>query len=330
MNRKRMLRNWDSLDDGGVSMRAVWVRWMVRQGKWVKAWKTIERWRSKKSKISDSRLASEGLPHAIWLEFLGKAHESVNRLPSSRSGSQTRRCPTNGEHPNVLGLEDGQLGLEEQYRLLMRQPPHRNHSQLTNVRTRTVYALVRARLRLGDRKLSMDIIRDWFERTGSEKAKTDTKGNLGCLRLLNLYLALAFPLRSGEQVVGSGVPKGFTSVRKMEGVIGELMKLNPRVKPNSTTVLLLLRHLRSSSKCADNGVQLVTRCKRLYGDVVDDARVRLRLASYAVKQNNLKVFRKVLVSPSTATSVGWNEVALVRRRARLMRKRSSWLHSSTK
>jgi len=109
-------------------------------------------------------------------------------------------------------------------------------------------------------------------------------------------------------------------------VISELVKLNPRVTPNSTTVLLLLRHLRQTSKCADSGLRLVTRYKRLYGDEVDDERVRLRLASLAIKQNNPRAFRKTLASPCVPTSVRWNGVAVARRRARLMRKKPLWLH----
>ena len=311
MDRKGMLSDWDSLDDGGVSLWAVWVRWMVRQGKWAEAWKTAQKWRVKMVKLSASELASEGLPHAIWIEFLGKAHKSVDRPPSS----QRRSCLTDG----------GDLGLEEQHMLLMRQPPHRNHSQITNVRPRTIYSLVRARLRLGDREWSMNVIRHWFERMGSEKARTDTNGNLACLRFLHLYLALAFPLLDRQRTGGSGVPRGFSSVRKMEAAVNELMQLNPRVKPNSTTVLLLLRHLGSTAKCADNGVRLVARYKRLYGDEVVDGRVRLRLARFAIKQNNPTVFRKALVSASTRKDFRRDGVALIRERARLMRENASWL-----
>ena len=331
MDRRGMLSDWDSLDDGGVSLWAVWVRWMVREGKWLEAWAKAQRWRVKMAKLSDSQLASEGLPHAIWIEFLGKAHESVDRPPSSGSGSRKRSCRSNGEPLNAREvMEDGELGLEERYRLLMRQPPHRNHSQITNVRPRTIYTLVRARLRLWDREWSLGIIQNWFEQMGSKKAATDTKGNRACLRLLHLYLALAFPLPNGRKKGGPGVPRGFASVRKMETVINELVKLNPRVTPNSTTVLLLLRHLRQTSRCADNGVRLVTRYKRLYGDEVDDERVRLRLASLAIKQNNPRVFRKTLASSCTPTSVRWNGVAAARRRARLMREKPLWLHHGDK
>lgn len=326
MDRKGMLSDWDSLDDGGVSLWAIWVRWMVRQGKWLEAWKTAQRWRAKMAKLSASKFASEGLPHAIWIEFLGKAHKSVDRPPSSSSSSRRRSCLTDDESPNTrVAVEDGELGLEGRHKLLMRQPPHRNHSQITNVRPRTIYALIRARLRLGDKEWSMSIIRDWFERMGSENAITDTKGNRACLRLLHLYLALAFPLSNGRRIGGTGVPKGFALVREMEAVLNGLMKLNPRVKPNSTTVLLLLRHLRHTSKCADNGVRLVTSYKRLYGDGVDDGRVRLLLAGFAIKQNNPKVFRRTLVSSPVPTSLEWSEVALARRRARLIRERPSWL-----
>lgn len=321
MDRKGMLSDWDSLDDGGVSLWAVWARWMVRQGKWMEAWKTAQRWRIKMAKLSASGVASEGLPHAIWIEFLGKTHKSIDRPRLSGSSSRRQSHLTKDEPPNVSDqLEGGDLGLEEQHRLLMRQPPHHNHSQITNVRPRTIYSLVRARLRLGDREWSMDVIRNWFERMGSEKAKTDTKGNRACLRLLHLYLALAFPLPNGQQVAGSGGLKGFALVRKMEAAVNELMKLNPRVEPNSTTVLLLLRHLRQTSKCADNGVRLVTRYRRLYGDGVDDERVRLRLADFAIKQGSPTVFRRALAS--TPTRFRWNEVAPARRRGRLMRERA--------
>lgn len=297
MDRKGMLSDWDSLDDGGVALWAIWVRWMVRQGKWLEAWNIAQRWRVRMAKLSASKFASQGLPHAIWIEFLGKAHRSVDRPSLSGSGSRGRSCLTNSEPQNArVPAEGGELGPEEQYKLLMRQPPHRNRSQITNVRPRTIYALVRARLRLGDREWSMSIIRDWFKRMGSEGAIADVKGNRACLRLLHLYLALAFPLPTGRRTGGSGVPKGFALVREMEAAVNGLMKLNPRVKPNSTTVLLLLRHLRQTSKCADNGVRLVTRYKRLYGDEVDDERVRLRLTSLAIKQNNPKVFRRSLPS----------------------------------
>ncbi|KAF9787302.1 hypothetical protein BJ322DRAFT_1054612 [Thelephora terrestris] len=322
MDRKGMLGDWDSLDDGGVSLWAVWVRWMVRRGKWLEAWTRAQKWRVKMAKLSASQLASEGLPHAIWIEFMGKAHNSVERPPPSVSESQNRSRLTNGERPNTRDVvEDGDLGLEERHKLLMRQPPHRNHSQITNVRPRTIYTLVRARLRLRDREWSLGIIRSWFEKMGSKKAATDTKGNRACLRLLHLYLTLAFPLPNGQQQAGPVAPKGFASVREMEAVVDELVKLNPRVTPNSTTVLLLLRHLRQTSKCADNGLRLVARYRMLYGDEVEDDRVRLRLASLAIKQNNPRVFRKCLARSSSSGEVRWKGVAMARRRARLMRER---------
>ena len=332
MDRKGMLSDWDLLDDGGVSLWAVWVRWMVRQGKWAEAWKTAQKWRVKMAKLSDSELASEGLPHAIWIEFLGKAHKSVDRPSSTQYGLRQRSFPTDDEPPNVRDtVEGGDLSLGERHKLLVRQPPHRNHSQMTNVRARTIYALVRARLRLGDREWSMELVRDWFERMGSEEARTDTKGHRACLRLLNLYLALAFPPPSGHRVVGSGAPKGFTSVCEMEALVNELTKLNPRVKPNSTTVLLLLRHLWATARCADIAIWLVNRYKKLYGNGVDDGRVRLRLARLAVKQNNPAAFRTALMPvASTTTGFRWGGVTLARRRTRLMKGRASWLVTNAK
>ena len=124
----------------------------------------------------------------------------------------------------------------------------------------------------------------------------------------------------------AGGLEGFSSAHKIEAVINELVKLNPRIKPNSTTVLLLLRHLRSTAKCADNGVRLVARYKKLYGDEVNDGRVRLQLAGFAIKQNNPTVFRRVLASASAPGGFRWDGVALARRRARLMRERASWVY----
>jgi len=326
MDRKGMLGDWDSLEDGGVSLWAIWVRWMVWQGKWAEAWKTAQRWRVKMAKLSASILASDGLPHAMWIEFLGDAHKSIDRSSSKGYGLRQRSFPTDLDPPNVRGsVEGGELSLGERHQLLMRQPPHRNHSQMTNVRPRTIYALARARLQLGDREWSMDLIRDWFERMGSEKAKTDTKGHRACLRLLNLYIALAFPLRNGRRTAGSGVPKGLAAVYEIEAVVKRLTKLNPRVKPNSVTLHLLLRHLRATAKCADNGVWLVNRYRRLYGDGVYDGQVRLRLASLAVKQKRPAVFWKALMPAPTSTSFKWGGVTLARRRARLLRERDSWL-----
>ena len=64
------------------------------------------------------------------------------------------------EPPNAPGrAAGGDLDLEERFMLLMRQPPHRNRSQITNVRPRTIYTLVRAGLRLGDPEWLLDVIR---------------------------------------------------------------------------------------------------------------------------------------------------------------------------
>ena len=152
VNRKGMLSDWDSLNDGGVSLWAVWVRWMVRQGKWAEAWKTAQRWRAKIDKLSASELASEGLPHAIWIELLGKAHRSIDRPPSSGSSSRRRGCLTHDKPPNAPGVvEGGGLGLEEQHMLLMRQPPHRNRSQITNdLRSRSCSTAVRGSRMVGE------------------------------------------------------------------------------------------------------------------------------------------------------------------------------------
>ena len=100
------------------------------------------------------------------------------------------------------------------------------------------------------------------------------------------------PLPTGQPMAKSATLKGFSSVHKAEAVVGELMKLNLRVKPNSTTILLLLQHLRSMAKCGESGVWLVARYKRLYGNEVGDERVGLRLGRSAVKQNNPTVLQR--------------------------------------
>jgi hypothetical protein len=72
----------------------------------------------------------------------------------------------------------------------------------------------------------------------------------------------------------------------------EFLALRPELKPNSTTLFLILGHLKRVKQCGIIGDQLVRRFRRRWGNSVVSPRVERRLLTLAVKEKRVEMIRK--------------------------------------
>lgn len=257
---------------------AIWVRWMVRRGKWPDAWQTVQR-SFPRSLVNDQG----GLPLEVWLEFWAAAKRGATRRLVQDESSK-KRWYTVVHFPYELNSDMGR------YHILMENAPMLDQHRTQAVPPRVVYAIVRARLWGGKRDWAMEITRNFFK-TAVETDDLEGKAKKMCLGLIHLHLAIGWKTL------------GFPALRAGESILKELLELNPTITPDPRTLALLLRMLGRTRLSGANAERLLKRFKGRYGDAVEQERVRLRVAMLALKEKNVKVLNRIITRQARTTGL---------------------------
>jgi hypothetical protein len=265
---KEMRHSGIHVEDWTTDTWVLWIRWMVRYGKWSEAWHKVQQ-TFPRSPLGNKR----GLPLELWLEFWASAKSgSIRRLVRDEFGKKKLQVV---EAPYELAYDMGR------YHILMDHAPTLHQRQIEIVPPRVVYAIVRARLWGRKREWAMEITRNYF-RTVASHPHPEPSDLRMCLKLIHLHIAIGWR------------KLGFPTLRAMEDIVDELLALNQNVVPDARTLVLLLRALIGTRLPAINGHRLVQRYKARYGEEIKDKRVRLRLASLGVKERNRKVLGRCI------------------------------------
>jgi len=222
------------------------------------------------------------MPLAIWLEFFGSAKRGAFRK-RRRMGkwSTTGRGHILREGALEVLLESPcRVAVESRrYDMLMRNLPRLTERELQRMPPRTMYLVVQMMLRTGRRDKALDITKSYLK---GLPPKIGDNWARACLNLIHLHIS--FPYRC----------RGLAAHHKMRKTCNTLLALHPWLRPNSTTVLLLLRSLRRTKRCGVLAAHFVDRTVKHWGPGMEDQRVRRRVISLALKEGRMDIAERVM------------------------------------
>lgn len=169
-----------------------------------------------------------------------------------------------------LRMRDPGMCTVSRYSHVMDQLPKLGVSSMGTPPSQVIYASVAALLRIHEREAARQVTCHFLQ--------MDPKG-LG-LPLVHLHLALG-PRRHTTTAF-------YRAIRNLHG----FLKLCPELEPNSTTLFLLLGHLKRVKRCGIIGHNLVRWFRRRWGDSVVSPRVERRLLALAVKERRVDLIKE--------------------------------------
>lgn len=141
---------------------------------------------------------------------------------------------------------------------------------------RFIYIVVRFLLQNSQKKVAQEMTMMWLS---SLPRYLSSVRQRHCLQVLHLHLGLS----------GKGANAHFANRRLVDKVV----ELCPSIRPDSSTLFLLLGSLNSSAvKPTFNALRLVEAYKKKWGNDIIDKRVRRRIASIATREGQTRVARK--------------------------------------
>ena len=169
------------------------------------------------------------------------------------------------------------------YRHVMHQLPKLGVSSMDTPPPQAVYASVAALLRMQEREAAQQLTTRFLP--------LDPNG-LG-LRLLHLHVA-------PEPRICS-VKTFSRAIRDLQG----FRALCPELVPNSTTLYLLLGHLKRVKRCGMIGNKLIRWCRRRWGNSVVSPGVERRLLALAVKEKRVDLIKEWMTCVKTRRKIWW-------------------------
>jgi hypothetical protein len=169
------------------------------------------------------------------------------------------------------------------YRHVMRQLPQLGISSKDTPPPEVVCASVAALLRMQQRGAAQQVTTQFLT--------IDPKG-LG-LRLVHLHVALEPRKRT--------LASFYCALRDLRG----FCVVCPKLKPNSTTLFLLLGHLKRVKHCGIIGHKLVQWFRRRWGNSVISPCVERRMLALAVKEKRTDLIRQWMICVKTRRKISW-------------------------
>ncbi|KAH9947156.1 hypothetical protein B0H21DRAFT_740527 [Amylocystis lapponica] len=253
------------------------VRLMVRTGQWDRCWK---------EEREQAEERGQALPLTIWLEFFGTTKRGAFRTHPRRdeqlSGRATKaeeypERPVDARGPRITGDFPSTDAIEDarKFRLLMEHGPSLTLQERARVYPRVMHHVLRALIRTDQRTLAMSLTAQYFQ---ALPPQLDSEWRKTCLDIIHLHMAPGWKRNLSEHYV-------------VKRTVLTFLGMHPSFRPTSTTLFLLLRTLRATKRSAELGQALVRNFTRRWGLHLVDDRVGRRLASFALKQGNLRVAR---------------------------------------
>lgn len=245
------------------------VRLMIRTGKWDLAWRSIvdsmqdERWRQQMGLTSRQ---GDGMPLAIWLEFLTNMKKGAIRQWTE---SGMRLSGYGDEAKDVRSLETKRLNL------LMKFSPSLTANEYTRMPARAVFFIVWNMLRAGHIADAQDMTKSYLGGLPPELSPKDVRESLDIIHL--------------------HIPWGSNKARPLQEhyharrVVESFLDMHKHVKPDANTLFLLLRSLRRTTYSGTLAKQTANAFARKWGLRVGSERVRRRIATFAIKEGNVRL-----------------------------------------
>jgi hypothetical protein len=183
----------------------------------------------------------------------------------------------------AIQMHDPGMTSLERYRQVMSQLPKLGISSRDTPPPSVVYASVAALLRMQQRGDAQQVTTQFLS--------MDPKG-MG-LRLVHLHVAARPERRT--------LATFYRAFRDLQG----FCVVCPELKPSSTTLFLLLGHLKGVKHCGITGHKLVRWFRRRWGNSVVSPRVEGRMLALAVKEKRVNLIRRWMNCIKTRRKIRW-------------------------
>ena len=237
-----------------IDTRALRVRYLVRFYEWSRAW-------TEQQELS--REEGKPLPLAVWLEFLDTEKRGALRIwsPTSESSDIELKSisPVNADT------------LQIRYQMLMQNKPSLTAKELSFTPTGLVYRTVRHLISMGQLEPAVLVTEACFRRM---PPRLPPSLRARCQAILHLHFLL--PSQHGQ--------RGHFVLREL---LYRLLELHGDLRPNATTLFLLMRPLLRAQEGGSVAERLVDTFVRRWGSGVVDDRVLRRLASLLCREGRL-------------------------------------------
>ncbi|KAJ4486035.1 hypothetical protein J3R30DRAFT_1442934 [Lentinula aciculospora] len=240
------------------------IRWQIRIGAWDAAWQMLTA-PGVASNLRNTSV-SAGWLDFLWLEFFG----SLKRRSIRRKGVVI-------EEP-----DDPFVVYAQRFLLLMENRPA---FSLTQAKPRVIHSIAYILLQLHQREQALQLVQTYFSHLPSQITPDSTRQ---CLDIINILI-----------VFGSRA-RGLKKFYEHRRILTSLLTLHPSFRPTSTTLFLLLGSLRGAMRSGVLASECLSSFKRKWGADIEDHKVRLRVASLALKQGRLDLSSDMLTDAQLA------------------------------
>jgi hypothetical protein len=268
------------------------VRLMVRRGEWSSAWRSVmdtlktEGWKEQMG-IQDNH--GDGMPLAIWVEFMSTMKRAAFRKPTVRRvqgvdegrALEEEREEYHGEEPSEEREQkaDVKIGGAERFLnsqrldLLMQNTPSLTSNEYTRIPGRAVYFTVWMMLRAGHFQDARNMTQSYI--TGLPPSP-DRRTIRAALDIIHLHIPWGFP--------GSNPLREHQNIRR---TVEMFFAIHKDIRPNARTLFLLLRSLRYTKFSGTLARQTTDDFCRKWGYRAESRRVRERITAFAIAEGNI-------------------------------------------
>ncbi|KAI0931850.1 hypothetical protein AcW2_000636 [Taiwanofungus camphoratus] len=249
---------------GDPETRKLRVRYSIRVGKWEECWKE-----------QTAQAQEEGLamPLVIWLQFFGTAKRGAfrRRFPSGRD------LPPHRKDLEAVSPFDP-LVLARRYGMLMQNLPSVTEREWVRIPPRVIHQVVSLLIRIKQRQVAIDTTAFYLKHLPQ---KLNAAWAKLCLDIIHLHMA-------------PGWKRGLKEHYLVKRTLFAFLRLHPSLQPTPTTLFLLLRTVRKTTKCGDLAWSVVQNFVTRWGPEIVDDKVRRRLASIALKQGKMRLVNTIV------------------------------------
>ncbi|KAL4266946.1 Pentatricopeptide repeat-containing protein [Pleurotus pulmonarius] len=263
--------------NGNIETLKLHVRLLVLTGHWSAAWDMAIR--SSPHQYPRSRLAGLGsvkrgkeIALPLWLELF----RSRKRISSNRRQADSQHALSEDLADSVA---DSKTIQASQFRKLMTTFPKLTPKESAKVPVRVIYHMTMTMLRLGQRGSAREVVDTYLT---SLSPNASYRRWRACLDVVHLFIRFTPTSR--------GLKRHHEALQSCQ----ELLNCHSSLRATSTTLHLLLGTLHRTLHCGTAGFKLLRAFKSKWGPRVEDRRVRLRVASYAMKEGRLDIVKTMI------------------------------------
>ncbi|KAF8529446.1 hypothetical protein JB92DRAFT_2553434, partial [Gautieria morchelliformis] len=242
------------------------VRYLVSNGQWNTAWQQVM--------ARYSSVANTPLP--ALLELLAPGTRNFPRLPSTHPNQSSPHRPqhSDGQHADARLLRIKIPA--DTLVLILHRFPTLSVDELARLPSRVVSYAVRGLIRNGHDAPAILLTQNHLKTLPFILSPAQAEFSQG---LVHLHLT-------------TGAIK-LANYKKRRRLVEALLSMHPSLRPNATTVFLLMRYMARSHRCGIEAYLFFKHYRAQWGPTVDSMENRRRIIQYALKQRKLGIVKEI-------------------------------------